>query len=233
MINEKVTSADPAATRPRRTRLPAAERRAQILAVARDLFVAEGIDRTSLRRIADAAGITPTAIYDHFTDKEALLTAIAEEFFAGLIEAMDIQPIPGGDPLHMLRQLMVNYVRYGLAHPNEYRLVFMTSLSRFAPMLGHRGKPTLGGEAPCAISQKSVKAMQSFGILQAGIERLAAAGIVRADDPEGFADSVWAMGHGIVSLVITKGDSNFTPIDRWIDTSINILFDGMRAPQAR
>lgn len=212
----------------KRTRLPAAERRAQILAVARDLFVGEGFERASMRRIADAAGITPTAIYDHFHDKEALLTAIAEEFFDGLTRAMDIPAAGGGDPLGTLRQLMVNYVRYGLAHPNEYRLIFMTSLSRFVPTLGHRGRPSPPGELAACVSQKNAKAMQSFGILQTGIERLAAAGIIRADDPAGFADSVWAMGHGIVSLIITKGDSNFTPVDRWIDTSIGILFDGMR-----
>lgn len=224
MVNEKVGRA---ANPGKRTRLPAAERRAQILTVARDLFVTQGFEQASMRRIADAAGITPTAIYDHFADKEALLTAIAADFFDGLVAAMTVPPDAATDPLDLLRQLMINYVRYGLAHPNEYRLVFMTSLSRFVPTLGHRGLPC-AGEVPEDVAQKTVKAMQSFGILQTGIERLVAAGLLRADDPEGFADSVWAMGHGIVSLVITKGDSNFTPIDRWIDTSIGILMDGMR-----
>ncbi len=212
----------------KRTRLPAAERRAQILAVARDLFVTQGFEQASMRRIADAAGITPTAIYDHFADKEALLTAIAAEFFDGLVAAMTVPADAATAPLGMLRQLMMNYVRYGLAHPNEYRLVFMNSLSRFVPTLGHRGLPCQPGAAPDDVAQKTAKAMQTFGILQSGIERLVAAGLLRGDDPEGFADSVWAMGHGIVSLVITKGDRNFTPIDRWLDTSITLLFDGMR-----
>ncbi|MFY8092383.1 MAG: TetR/AcrR family transcriptional regulator [Niveispirillum sp.] len=225
MVNEKGTRAAKPA---KRTRLPAAERRAQILAVARDLFVTQGFEHASMRRIADAAGITPTAIYDHFADKEALLTAIAAEFFDGLVAAMTVPAGTVADPLGMLRQLMVNYVRYGLAHPNEYRLVFMNSLSRFVPTLGHRGLPCQPGNIPDDVAEKAAKAKQSFGILQTGIERLVAAGLLRADDPEGFADSVWAMGHGIVSLVITKGDSNFTPIDRWIDTSIGILTDGMR-----
>lgn len=201
-------------TRKKRIRLPAPERRAQILAVARDLFVAEGgFEHASMRRIADAAGITPTAIYDHFADKEALLTAIAEEFFEGLLEAMNV-PMDGSEPLTILRRMMENYVRYGLAHPNEYRLVFMTSLSRFIPTAGPQDNHHRGAE--------------SFGVLQAGIARLAMAGLLRADDPEGFADSVWAMGHGIVSLAIIKGEANFTPIDRWLDTSITILLDGMR-----
>ncbi len=225
MVNKKGTRAvNPG----KRMRLPAAERRAQILAVARDLFVTQGFEHASMRRIADAAGITPTAIYDHFADKEALLTAIAADFFDGLVAAMTVPADTVADPLNLLRQLMVNYVRYGLAHPNEYRLVFMNSLSRFVPTLGHRGLPCQGGEIPDDVAQKAAKAKQSFGILQTGIERLVAAGLLRGDDPEGFADSVWAMGHGIVSLIITKGDSNFTPIDRWIDTSIGIMMEGMR-----
>ncbi|MFV3131764.1 TetR/AcrR family transcriptional regulator [Niveispirillum sp. KHB5.9] len=217
----------PASRPQKRTRLPAAERRAQILAVARDLFVAQGFEHASMRRIADAAGITPTSIYDHFEDKEALLTAIAEEFFDGLVAVMEV-PVDAADPLKTLRQLMVNYVRYGLDRPNEYRLVFMTTLSRFIPMLGHRNCPFAENGVETPAGRKHAKALQSFGILQTGITQLAAAGLLRADDPEGFADSVWAMGHGIVSLIITKGADNFTPIDRWIDTSIDILLEGMR-----
>lgn len=214
--------------KPKRTRLPAAERRAQILAVARDLFVTEGFERASMRRIADAAGITPTAIYDHFTDKDALLSAIAAEFFDGLSAAMSVEQKAWADPLRALAQVMENYVHYGLAHPNEYRLVFMNSLTRFVPSLGHRGMPKAPGEPTEICIKEPGKGQHSFQLLQSGIERLAAAGVLRNDDPEGFADSVWAMGHGLVSLVLTKGESNFTPVDRWITTSIGILLNGMR-----
>lgn len=224
----KVLSPAAKSPAPKRTRLPAAERRAQILAVARDLFVAEGFERASMRRIADAAGITPTAIYDHFADKDELLSAIAVEFFDGLTAAMDVDSVAWADPLSALAQLMENYVRYGLAHPNEYRLVFMNSLTRFVPSLGHRGLPKGPGEPAEICLKEPGKGQSSFMLLQTGIERLAAAGMLRNDDPEGFADSVWAMGHGLVSLILTKGESNFTPVDRWIKTSITILFDGMR-----
>lgn len=228
MVEKNSTSASKPS---RRRRLPAAERRAQILAIARDLFVTEGFERASMRRIADAAGISPTAIYDHFADKEALLTAIAEEFFQGLTVALN-DAREGGDPLLALRRLMENYVRYGLDHPNEYRLVFMNRLSRFVPTLSHRGHPCEPDqEAPSPLTVEADKAVASFGLLQSGIDRLVAAGLLRGDDPEGFADSVWAMGHGIVSLIITKGDGNFTPVDRWIDTAIGILMDGMRPRQ--
>jgi len=215
----------PKTTSPRRTRLPAAERRAQILAVARELFVMEGIERTSMRRIAEAAGITPTAIYDHFSDKGALLAAIAEEFFDGLIAAMERARPDPADPLARLRGIMRNYVEYGLTHPHEYRLVFMTVLPGFSPAGGHRGGRGRTDGAPMP------KGVASFGMLEAEIGALIAAGHLRDGGKEAFADSVWAMGHGIVSLAITVGHCDFTPMADWLPASISVLIHGM-APRS-
>ena len=48
---------------------------ARLLACARDLFLAEGVAGFSMRKVASAAGVSATAIYRHYDDKETLLFA--------------------------------------------------------------------------------------------------------------------------------------------------------------
>ncbi|HYE50189.1 MAG TPA: TetR/AcrR family transcriptional regulator [Azospirillaceae bacterium] len=208
----------------RRVRLPAAERRAQILRIARELFVAEGIERTSMRRIADRAGITPPSIYDHFQDKETLLAAIAEEFFDGLIAAMAAIPEKTPDPLDRLRMLMHGYVRYGLAHPQEYRLVFMTPLEGVGRVSGHRA-PRDGTPPECLGG--STKGIESFVQLEGEIASLLERGILKAGDKEAIADAVWAAGHGLVALLITHPTFEWSPLDRLVETTVEMLLHGL------
>ncbi|ACI97720.1 TetR/AcrR family transcriptional regulator [Rhodospirillum centenum] len=211
----------------RTQRLPAAERRAQILRVARDLFVQEGIERTSLRRIADGAGITPTAIYDHFADKQDLLAAIAGDFLDGLIVAMQEEPADPADPLDRLRALGRGYVRYGAGHPHEYRLVFMTTLPAFSPVPGHRAPPDADPVCP------PNKGMQSFGVLEAEIARLLELGLLVPGNRHAYADALWATMHGIVSLLITHAHFNWTPVDELVATATDMLLCGISVPGRR
>ncbi len=58
----------------------------KIINAARDLFVTEGVESVSMRKIADAVEYSPTVIYQYFADKEALLHEICSEDFATLAE---------------------------------------------------------------------------------------------------------------------------------------------------
>lgn len=60
-------------------RMPAAERREQLLAVALDVFAGEGYHQTSMNQIAEAAGITKPVLYQHFASKRELYLALIEE----------------------------------------------------------------------------------------------------------------------------------------------------------
>src|SRR5258706_2119668 len=113
--------------RPKR-RIEGTARRAQILRVAGDMFAKDGIDATSMRRIAAKAGVTATLLYKHFADKAALLSAIGEGFFLKLAADLEQTLTDGQDPVARLRALMRAYVRCGIANPREYHLTFMTAL---------------------------------------------------------------------------------------------------------
>ena len=60
-------------------RLPAAERREQLLMVALDVFGRKGYHETSMNDVADAAGITKPVLYQHFESKRELYLALIDE----------------------------------------------------------------------------------------------------------------------------------------------------------
>ncbi|MDX1587407.1 MAG: helix-turn-helix domain-containing protein [Oleiphilaceae bacterium] len=62
----------------RRTQ-PQAEKRAELIAAARELFIGEGYDATPMNRIARQAGVTPNTIYWYFKDKDQLLLAVLDD----------------------------------------------------------------------------------------------------------------------------------------------------------
>jgi AcrR family transcriptional regulator len=77
-----IVSALPAASRRERTRLPPAERRAQLLTVAADIIRTEGLHAASLKRIAATAGISETLAYNYFPTREALFGELAVDELA-------------------------------------------------------------------------------------------------------------------------------------------------------
>lgn len=60
---------------------PEAEKRAQLITAARELFVRDGYESTPMGRIAQASGVTPNTIYWYFEDKDELLLAVLDELF--------------------------------------------------------------------------------------------------------------------------------------------------------
>ena len=70
------------------TRLPAAERRGQLLQVALDTFAAKGFHETSMNEVAEAAGVTKPVLYQHFASKKALYNELVDEMGAELERAI-------------------------------------------------------------------------------------------------------------------------------------------------
>lgn len=104
--------------------LPSATRGA-ILDAARAALAAEG-QSASMRRIAARAGITHAAIYKHFSDKDALFSAIAERDFAELVERIrDSVPVTGS-PRDRLHAVLASFIEAGLDNPNLYEFLFWT-----------------------------------------------------------------------------------------------------------
>lgn len=209
------------AKRPVRTgrRRSAEDRRAQVVAAARRLMVRQGVEGVSMRAIAAAAGVSPAALYLYFPDKLVLMAAVVDALFEGLLASFHAAVAAAAaaqpEPFSRLSALMEAYVAWGLAHPEEYRLMFMT------PVVG------VAGHRPCAPDGRPVSpnGAATFGALMAEVSGLMAAGHVRPGDPASLAEQIWAGGHGLVALLTTF------PEFEWSDREA--LLRGMRETMLR
>jgi AcrR family transcriptional regulator len=212
---------------PVRRRIGADARRAQILAVAEDLFLREGIGQTSMRGIASAAGVTATLLYKHFASKDDLLKAIAESFFRELGVALD-EGVQGlTDPVARARAFMRAYVTFGIQNPRAYHLTFMTALPglrRGEEMKRFRDKLRRGETIPPA---ELLQGMLCFARLEGAVADLVKAGLTRTRDIAALSEIVWSSGHGLVALVITHDDFGFTPAPKLIELSIDTMLNGL------
>ena len=216
----------------RRQRIGAPERRAQILRVAGDMFARDGIDHTSMRKIAAEAGVTATLLYRHFADKEALLKEIGDEFFVLLSDYLDRAAADETDALTRLKVQMRAYVICGIENPRAYHLTFMTALPRLkrgASMKAFRDRLRRG---EVIAPEELHPGMICFGRLESAVAGVVKANLTRVKDVAALSEVVWAAGHGLVSLVITHSDFGFTETETLVDMSVDMMLNGIIRPDA-
>jgi AcrR family transcriptional regulator len=95
-----------------------------ILDAARELFVAEGYQNVSIRKIAEKIEYSPAAIYGYFPSKDDIFLALAEEGFRLLFAcAPDVEPeTPSVDTL---RAGLMQFYEFSKTHPEYYALMFV------------------------------------------------------------------------------------------------------------
>jgi AcrR family transcriptional regulator len=211
--------------RPRRRtrtprRKPAADRRVEVVAAARHLFARQGFAAVSMRALAAASGVSPAALYLYFPDKQALLAAVCDSIFADLIAMFAGAATPGGrDPFARLRGFMRAYCAWGIAHPEEYRLLFLVKEMHIAEA-GHRGPPAPGGPQLGG---------QLFAMLVAEVEGLMQGGHFQRADPAMTAEAIWASGHGLIALLTTLQAFPFTPAPVLVEHLTDVIIRGLTA----
>ena len=143
----------------------------------------DGVEALTLRTIGLALGVSRTALYRHFADKRALLSAVATEGFriltARLVEAWR----SGG--VKAFNDMGVAYVRFAMANPSHYRVMF-------------------GGFVDDAPRDEELtrEAAAAFQALVDAIVSLQKDGAVKKDDPLQLARFIWATVHGVSMLII-------------------------------
>lgn len=111
--------------------------RERILEEARGLFVSQGYRHLTMRSIARAMGYSHGALYYHFDDKAELFHALVQEDFHLLFLTMqDLLPQTRPGDLRLLKRLMLEFIRFGIEHPNHYEIMF---LLRDAELQNHAG----------------------------------------------------------------------------------------------
>jgi AcrR family transcriptional regulator len=160
----------------------------EILEATERLLVELGSEElVSIRVVADAVGVTPPSIYRHFEDKNHLMFEVCSRVFARLDDVLEAAMEGIDDPVEAMAARGRAYVRFGVEHPEQYRIMFM----------GHaQAAPDQWGE---------VITTGSFAHLMEGIERVIEVGRMAPDtDVFEMALHIWANIHGITSLLVAR-----------------------------
>ncbi len=145
----------------------------------------QGAEGLTLRNVGEALGVSRTALYRHFADKEALLAAVASEGFRtlrlGLIDAWERH---GRGPAG-LSAMADAYLQFAVGHPSHYRVMFgrFVESSTRDPELVEVGKAAFQALVDALLEQQRD-------------------GQIRQDDPLTQARFVWSVVHGVAMLVI-------------------------------
>jgi AcrR family transcriptional regulator len=131
------------ATRPSRAK-PAhdyhhGDLREALLEVALELIAERGVDDFTLREAARRVGVSHSAPYRHFADKDALLIELAKSGFEELARA-GVEAMAGLDcPRARLRSYGAAYLRFAAEHPSQYRVMFGRAITKPSPELHEAG----------------------------------------------------------------------------------------------
>ncbi len=109
-------------------RLPAEQRRSQLLEVAVELFAERGFHSTSMEDIADAAGITKPVVYQHFPSKRALYRELVEDVDAQLTDRLLAATTSAATGRERVQEGFAAYFRFVAAHRAAFRLLFGASV---------------------------------------------------------------------------------------------------------
>jgi AcrR family transcriptional regulator len=192
-----------------------AELRRRILASARAIVVREGFAALTMRRLAEAIEYAPATIYLHFANRAAIAQALAVEGFVALLAAL--RPCAAiVDASERIIALGRAYVRFGLAEPEAYRLIFMGDAD-FT-------KAAFPPQADAAANAGTA----ALGLLRQAASDLVAQGRAPPDaDAAALADTVWVIAHGIVSLKLTCPGFPATPADALTDGALRGYLAGL------
>ena len=100
-----------------------AARRCAIVETARELYEEKGLSKTSVQNITDRIGITRTLFYHYFPDKEAVTSAVLDDYIADYLEALHFwnEERRTGDIEHALESV-VKLLRLGVFEHDSFRL---------------------------------------------------------------------------------------------------------------
>lgn len=164
--------------------------RLAILEAAKKLFVQEGYEATSIRKIAKEIGFSPTAIYLYYRDKNDIAYALHQEGFL-LLRDRFMALMSVDNPFERLKAIGRNYIDFAFQNPDYYQVMFMMKepLSFLNSQI--EDSSWVEGELVIELLKKTIVDCQQVGYF-------------KGMDPVFVTIQAWSSVHGLVSLHITK-----------------------------
>ncbi|MEW5744324.1 MAG: TetR/AcrR family transcriptional regulator [Nitrospirota bacterium] len=185
------------------------EFRREILDAARELFMNEGYEKFSMRKLAEKIEYSPTTIYLYFKDKDALLFAICEEVAEQFFSNLNAVRAQYRDPLETLRQALLYFMEFGFTNPNQYKVFFFTS----PDVYGTQGE----------FMEKESMARNSFLAFREIVRHCVETGRLREMDVDVLTQVLSVATHGLIMMTTYR--KSFP----WADRNVlaHTLVDGL------
>jgi AcrR family transcriptional regulator len=187
-------------------------RRGEIIEAAGRIFLECGYEGATIRKIADAVGVSSTALYMHFSDKSEILVEIAETAFSQLLAQNTEIGALTMEPVARVRLMLDAYMTFAFEHPNAYQLVFCST------------RPSLTDERRAAIRKLGQSCYQLF---VDAVEKVDAAGLLKSRDVHAAAQTSWAAMHGLVALLIMRPNFGWAPVERLGPAMLDAILNGL------
>jgi AcrR family transcriptional regulator len=163
-----------------------------------DILSKDGVSGLSLRKVAQKAGVSHTAPYAHFADKQALIAAISTEGYKKLYEQIaQAAEQYRSDPLQRLVESSWAYVEFALDEPDHFKVTLSGMIEKEQ-------------DYPAFVET----AKQTFSLVVDIVAQCQQADILRKGAADLTAVSVWALIHGFVTLLLENQISH-TVLDRY------------------
>jgi AcrR family transcriptional regulator len=182
--------------------------REEILEATERLLLQTGSEEAvSIRSVAKATGVTPPSIYRHFVDKTHLLFEVCARQFTLLDNVLEEAVAGIDDPVEAMAARGRAYVRFGVEHPEHYRIMFMGPSYETPDQWG------------------DIVKTGSFAHLVEGIQRMIDAGVmVPGLDAYATALHVWANIHGLTSLLVARPEMPWPDLEQFVDDHLRLCF---------
>jgi len=167
----------------------------------------------TIRSVAERVGVTHAAVYHHFADRTAMITAVARQAFLELGAEMDHAAEGAKAPLERYGRLGLAYTRYALRHPALYAVMF--------------GPEAIATEPDLARAADAV-----FVRIRDAIVECQRSGAIAAGSPEQHTVFCWSVVHGFASLAIDRQlgrvASSLPAIDELAEMIVARVLTGLR-----
>jgi AcrR family transcriptional regulator len=160
--------------------------RDRILACACELYLSDGLEGFSMRKLAKNVGVTAPSLYRHYSSKERVLIAVIGEAYRMFAQYL-YRALAGANPAERMRRAGQEYLDFAIENPEMYEMLYVSP--------HHLGLDDYPEEV-------AVVAGATGQFWQDRVRECIEAGILRPGDPDELSMTMWAHAHGLISIYL-------------------------------